>query len=557
MRAARSAAAERGGRLVAIALVAATAGCRARPPATAWEPGREHAAPTAPDAAVPPPADRSRAELARAARDGDPRRIAVWANRLAAAGEAWPEDVDVAAAVDALDAGALEAVWSQIDPGHPPADRVALRLALLARHRGDDGAAAEWARRVAPDSPIAGRARALARDIAARARDDGVLAVALPLSGPHAAVGRELRAGIDLAAADGARVAYVDTEGTEAGAIAAVDRAVYDVAATAMLGPVGRRAAAAAARRAVQLGLPIALMAPASAGAAPEVGVFRLWPSGEAIAAAAAREAVRRGFDRVAAFAPRDEDGIAQARAFAAAARRAGARVVAEATYDPSGANLEADVKVLLGLDPTTNARLRRHLRDDPKTGWKTFSPDVPFDLLFIPDTYERAALAVAYLPYFNVELRTTARVDPAELRRKHGGRIPSLVQLMGSAGWHHPGMLARGGALVEGALVVDVCAGGADEAFATEGAAAFFDEFVRRHGRPPSRAAAQAYDAARLMLSALRDGGDRAGVAAALRRAPRVDGACGSAEVGRSGEIVRDVVVLRIDGGEFTVDGD
>src|SRR5207244_10491661 len=103
---------------------------------------------------------------------------------------------------------------------------------------------------------------------------------------------------------------------------------------------------------------------------------------------------------------------------------------------DPTATDLEPDVKAFLGLDPLTNERLRRHLARHPKDGWKTFSPDVDFDLLFVPDEAERAALVASFLVYYNVELRTSDDVDSLALRRKHGGRLPSFVQLLGGAGW-------------------------------------------------------------------------------------------------------------------------
>ncbi len=177
---------------------------------------------------------------------------------------------------------------------------------------------------------------------------------------------------------------------------------------------------------------------------------------------------------------------------------------------------------------------------------------------MFLPDDYQRASLVAAFLPYFNVELRTEEVMDIPYLQRKHGGQVPRVVQLLGSSGWHHPGLIPRGGQLLEYSMFLDVWAG-EDEGFATDGAASFSRAFHDQTGRDPGAVAAQAYDAATLLFAARRRGASRGGdvrsaVATALRSERLDEGACGPAAVGPSGEIEREAVVLRIDGGQFTV---
>ena len=99
--------------------------------------------------------------------------------------------------------------------------------------------------------------------------------------------------------------------------------------------------------------------------------------------------------------------------------------------------------------------------------------------------------------------------------------------------------------------------AGGDGEEFATEGAALFHEAFQRRVRRAPTPTASQAYDAALLVLSARSRAADRPGFIEKLVGARLEDGACGPARVGSNGEIVRSVVVLRVDGGEFMVEMD
>jgi len=462
-------------------------------------------------------------------------------------------------AVDALAAGDAGPLWRQL-PASPARAALALRLALTAEHRGDPGKARGWLAHAAPTfTELADVAAALRGRLDRRAAvDPAVIAVLLPLSGPHAAIGREIEAAVTVAAssAGGARLRFLDTRGEPDGAAAAVDQAAA-AGAVAILGPVGDRESQAAAGRAAQLGIPIGLLSPGE-GAAPEAGVFRLWPPTDWEAAAAVQAARDLGYDRLAILAPRDEQGSAEIDAFRAAARAAGAEMVAAGQYDPTATDLEPDLEAFLGLDPRSNPRLARHLaRFGVKKGWKTFSPDVEFDALYIPDDHDHAALVAAYLPFFNVEVRTGDQMDIDLLRRKHGGRVPRLVQLIGSSGWHHPGLVPRGGATVEGALVIDVFAAGDADA-SSDGAAAFAAAFTARTGRPPGSLAAEAHDAALLLLraraAAARAADPRAELIHRLVGARVDDGACTAARVGADGVLTRAALLLRVDGGELVL---
>jgi ABC-type branched-subunit amino acid transport system substrate-binding protein len=330
-----------------------------------------------------------------------------------------------------------------------------------------------------------------------------------------------------------------------------VDRALAQ-GAVVVLGPVGVREAEAAARRAAERGLPIALLAPGD-GADALAGVFRVVGSPEAEARAAAAMAVSIGTPTAGVLAPRDDVGIAASEAFAAAAEAAGIQVTARGLYDPTATDLEPDVKDFLGLDPIVNPRLAAHLRRHGKRGWQTFSPDVPFALLYLPDRHDRAAIVASFLPYLGVEVRTADFLDPDYLRRKHGGRIPQVVQLLGSSGWNHPGLVTRGGNAVEGAYFVEPCPGALGDSAGAELVAAF----AARAGREPSTAAQQAHDAWRLVAAAraaatLRAGDPRAAFTAALLQARVDDGACMPASIDADGQLVREPALLGVDAGEI-----
>jgi hypothetical protein len=257
----------------------------------------------------------------------------------------------------------------------------------------------------------------------------------------------------------------------------------------------------------------------------------------------------------VAVLAPRDDLGEAMADAFAAEATADGLTVARVGFYDPTASDLDPDVKAFLGLDPTTNPRLAAYLRRHGRKGWQTFTPDLDFSLLYIPDRYDRATLVAAYLPYHGVELHQgDASEDPDELARKHGGRIPQVVQLLGSGGWNAPGLLTRGGDTVEGAMFVDACAGALDTAGSSGEIAARYQEAT---GDAAGAPVLEAYDAATIVFTArasLRGDDEREAMRRALVHAKLDDGACPPAAMSSDGELAREPVLVQVDGGEMVL---
>ncbi len=472
------------------------------------------------------------------------------------AGSAAPLPVDLAklapATIDELDDATALAVIDRLGD-RAPAARVALRAARLAHHRGDEAGARALVTRAATaaDEPeVHAELAALAVELASPPVDPAVVAVLLPLSGRFASVGAELRAAIELAPAESTRWLFVDTRGEADGATAAVETAIGK-GAIAILGPVGTREVAAAARAAVLRQMPIGLLGPED-GADPASGVFRLVGSPADEGRAVAQLAHADSFPTVGVFAPRDDVGQEAADAFVEEAQRIGIAVTGQGTYDPTGGDVEPDIKQFLNLVPATNPRLAEHLAKNPKKGWQTFSPDIPFSLLYIPDRYDRAAIVAAFLPYFGVELRTTEFPDPARLQKKHGGHMPQVVQVVGGAGWHHPSLPIRGGTAVQGALIVDAFAGdlGGDPA------TTFGAEFLQKTGHAASSAGAEAYDAATLVARVRHDAATaadpRAAFRQALARGKLDDGACGAATMDVDGELARTPTILEVQGDEL-----
>jgi ABC-type branched-subunit amino acid transport system substrate-binding protein len=457
--------------------------------------------------------------------------------------------------IDELDEATVLGALAQAGDAAPAA-RLALRAARLAHHRGDDADARALVARAASaadEASVHAELVALGKDLGTAAIDPVTVAVLLPLSGRFSGIGSELRVAIELARDGEVKWLFLDTKGEPDGAVAAVELAAQK-GALAIMGPVGTRETLAAARAASLRQIPIALLAPED-GADPASGVYRLVGSPADEGRAVAELAKQDSFPTVAVFAPRDDVGAEAAEAFVAEAQRQGLTVAGQGSYDPTGGDVEPDVKQFLNLVPATNPRLAAHLAKKGKKGWQTFSPDIPFSLLYIPDRYDRAAIVAAFLPYYGVELRTTDFPDLAQLKRKHGGRVPQVVQLVGGAGWHHPSLPVRGGSAVQGALIVDSFAGD----LGGDAGGAFANAFQERAGRSPSSAAAEVFDAATLVArarhaAAANPSDPRGAFRAYLARAKLDDGACGEAGMDVDGELVRTPLLLEVQGEELIV---
>jgi ABC-type branched-subunit amino acid transport system substrate-binding protein len=114
----------------------------------------------------------------------------------------------------------------------------------------------------------------------------------------------------------------------------------------------------------------------------------------------------------------------------------------------------------------------------------------------------------------------------------------------------------------VQGALIVDDFAGELGGDLAVQ----FAEAFQQRAHRPPSTAAAQAYDAAALVAAARAEaaatsgpapgtpGEPRGALRSALARAKLLDGACGPAAMGPDGELARVPTVLEVQGDQLIV---
>jgi ABC-type branched-subunit amino acid transport system substrate-binding protein len=323
------------------------------------------------------------------------------------------------------------------------------------------------------------------------------IGVVLPLSGRYAKFGEESLSGVLLAAGvfeptpppgtSEIRILVRDSASAPDAAAAAVTELAADPSVAAVIGPLLAEEAESAASAAATASLALLTLSAkeGTAGAAEHVYRFGATPRSEA-EGLAQYAIVVQGLRRFAILHPEDNFGRGLRDLFAEAVARRGATIVKVQGYDVSERDLSAAVSTLLASTP------------------KPVGAIAPFDAIFVPDTRQRG-IAVA---------------------QALGTQKATGVRVLGARGWQSPELVRSGGTAIEGAIF--------SEPFDPGSSSPTVAEFMRRYhlayGKSPDVMAAQAYDAARVLLSALPPGTtDRSEVEERLRRVRGYPGAAGT----------------------------
>jgi ABC-type branched-subunit amino acid transport system substrate-binding protein/predicted negative regulator of RcsB-dependent stress response len=346
---------------------------------------------------------------------------------------------------------------------------------------------------------------------------EGTIGVVLPLSGPFARFGEESLQGIALAAnlfsgsspsgfRGGVKLRIRDTAGRPELAAEAVRELAADPEVSAILGPLLSGECEAAAAAAEAAGVPLLALSTREEIAEGRTFVFRLRTTPREEIAALVDHTVRDlGALRYAILYPRDRYGRGAHMLFWEAVEQAGGRVVAVAAYDPTANDFADPIRQLLGyamlssaeesvlaqraaierrarrLPPQAAAKLREEARALTGPGGTPLPPVVDFDVLFIPESYEKVVLIAPQLAFHEA----------------------FGMRLAGTSGWYHPDLLELGRRHVEGARFSAL--------FFPESPLPNAQEFARRYeltySSAPGAFGAQGYDAAQLVLLQLAQG--------------------------------------------------
>jgi ABC-type branched-subunit amino acid transport system substrate-binding protein len=306
---------------------------------------------------------------------------------------------------------------------------------------------------------------------------------------------------------DGARAQVLirDSAGRPEQAARAV-RELADAGVVAIVGPILRGESEAAAEAAEAAGVPLLVLTAHEEVMAGRQSVFRVRTRPAEEVEALADHAIREvGAQRFAILYPRDAYGRGLRQLFWEAVERRGGEVVAVASYDPDATDFGGPIRRLLGfelltdeekaalkarealldrarrLPPDQAAPLRAQAKAMTGPGGTPLPPIVDFDALFLPESHENVVLIAPQLAFHEAV----------------------GVTLLGPSGWYAADLVQIGREHVEGARFTAQFFPDSEYPVVRD----FTARYDRAYAARPDVFAAQAYDAASLVLVQLARG--------------------------------------------------
>ena len=367
----------------------------------------------------------------------------------------------------------------------------------------------------------------------------------LPLSGRYQAYGDRILRGLVMAAQEfknnGGDIQLIikDSGGDPDLAVAAVRNLVLDKKVAAIIGPLSRVAAEAAAEEAQKLWVPIITLTQKEGVSQIGNYVFRYFLSNEEQTKALVDYAVL-GLDykRFAILYPADSYGTRLMNLFWDEVERLGAEVRGVESYDPSQTDFADQIKKLVGLyyprlegetnDGSEAVKVRERSaahskREAPRDGKEEPIPIVDFDAIFIPDGYSQVGLIAPQLAYHDV----------------------TGVKLLGTNLWNSEKLIEMAAPYLQDAVFVDGFFPGSGLPLTSQ----FVQSYEETFGGKPGYPEAQAYDTLRLLLEAFRQPGvtSRPMLRDALLGIQALPGVAGVATVGPDGEVSKPPFLITI----------
>ena len=394
-----------------------------------------------------------------------------------------------------------------------PADAAMLRLAVLAADRREPYEEEQWLRRFLADFPrhpqVSAAEDRLQANVAALKAKASVVGVLLPLSGPARLFGVNALRGAQVALEGHETIGIAVRDSHDAAALETGEKWVDEFDLAAVIGPLlsreMERAAVWAQREEVPLINPGAPVGSAVAPAEPDgdAGSYLFW-NGLTLADQARTIAgyavTDRGLMRFMALYPDAPYARTAVEAFSARVRQLGGEVIAAISYPGDSTDFSAALRALKNADLARYGTIGPPIEGKPPDDWP-YTPG--FDAVFLPGGAEAGGMIAAQLVF-----------------QGYDG-----IQLLGAGDWNRPELFAYGGRFVEGAVFAD--------GFFAKSDAPPVREFVRRYQarypEEPDLFAAQAYDAMRMVISAIeqgaRDGQDVRDYLSGIKRFPGVTG--------------------------------
>ena len=442
------------------------------------------------------------------------------------------------AALENLDRELVQALLAEYSEGFPNL-RLQTRLVGVDMEKGHLGAAQQQLLALIeeqPQHPLAETWKEMAEQIEEWLKVDmTTVGCVLPISGRYKDYGDRVLRGLLMAAQDlqsqsaiGGEIQLIikDSRSDPATAVAAVRDLVLDQRVAAIIGPLSRVAAEAAAEEAQNLWVPIITLTQKQGVNNIGPFVFRSFLSNEQQTKALVEYAVLGlGYRRFAMLSPNDSYGIKLVQLFWDELDRLGAEVRGMEFYDPSQTDFAVQIKKLVGLYyPRPESEITEESKQvmdtqNMKEESNVAAPEEPlpivdFEAVFIPDSYSQVGLIAPQFAYYDV----------------------TGIKMLGTNLWNSPKLVEMAAPYLQGSVFVD--------GFFAGSSMPLTNQFVLRHkqfyGENPGYPEALAYDTLRLLARALNQPGvtSRPLLRDALLAIRDLPGVAGTASVDSEGEV-------------------
>ena len=414
-----------------------------------------------------------------------------------------PEKAYILARLQAIasQATAIDAAraYRPLDPSNSPA-AVVLGLRVLAdlHAEGDVERALAIERAIEPQRAALGLEPVRASAGHGAPDDPSRMAAVLPVTGKRARLGESALRGLSLAAGTfvGARgndvqpfhLSVRDTNSTAEGALGGVEAVAVD-GAIAAVGPIDRKTVETVAPLARTHRLPLISLNVRSGRLTGERSAFffHIQRSAEDRAESLARRALTKDVKKVAILRPDNGYGRAVGQAFRAELEKGGGTVVKEVTYETKTTSFGSVVRKL----------------------------GKSYQAIFIPDQARRLALIAPALAAADLEVRALGALERAKKRARRRRSDPTRpIGLLSTAELVDARFLRSAGRYCRGAVFAPGFYPDREDPLIRD----FVERYEIAYGTLPRPLDAHAYDAARIVRTAVENGArTRAAVARAL----------------------------------------
>ena len=358
-----------------------------------------------------------------------------------------------------------------------------LKLAQMAKGRGNDAIAkkifSEWEQEYR-GMGYGPQAKELRETLQFPEKPKYLIGVILPLSGDYQPYGERVLQGIQLALRGAEsqskntsiQLVIRDSKGNPSEAERAVEELATTEKVVAIIGPLLATTAEKAARKAQQLNIPLLTLSQRELP--PDKGdyIFQnsLFPTDQiqTLVTYVLKEMWLRTF---AIFYPNSPYGSTFKNIFAQEVARGGGKVVGTVAYSEDQTDFGKEIKGFFKIKTIKS-------EDSRKGADEEFKAELTVDVLFIPDTYDRAGMILSQMAYYSV-----------------GG-----VTFLGTNAWNHPDLIPTARKSAEGSIFVD--------AFFKENTSPvvlrFVEGFRKTYQRDPETLDAMSYDGAKLIMDIL-----------------------------------------------------